>query len=221
MPPFFDLRARGMSVEEASFARKHMCDALHEQLRYWKDKPSGSRLGYIEETRYFEEIDQTPVHRIDSQAPTGVSYSTFLKSQVARSVSVITRDVMKIIGRKPTCALAEASIAHSLDGPRLWRPSPSKKMEFWRQSIGKYSRSIDVHVEPDCVPPYLLPAGELWLMLAWRYDLPEERRTEWAKPVGIIRFDEYADPDMVHIAKCSRTFQSPLDVGIQHRRREQ
>jgi len=207
-PPFDYLSARLRYHFDPEFLRAKRIE--HEEWcarreAYFAGKPPGTQDLYELEERLYAAGEPFKASFNPNNCPPGVSYSEHLMG-IVTSAQQLGLAVMRELGVFPKCGLAEVGIAYLLDvinndaGTKEAEPCP----QSYRSSMGKLAGRTDLHREPDCSGPYFIPRGELWLMLAWRYDFPEERRTEWARPVAILQFDGYIEPAMVTIARCAR-----------------
>ena len=194
-----------MDVLLANAAREDDYERLRIQKAYFESKPSGLLHQFDAEECVWNENGGPFVGTFDpDNVPSGISMVEHLTG-VSIVASRLMLEIFRVAGRSPTCGIAEVGIANLLDFCHVRnKPPAASPQDFWRDSVGTFFRSVDIHREPDCAGPYLIPRGELWLMMAWRYDRPMERRTEWAKPVGVIRFKGHLDPAMVTIARCAR-----------------
>jgi len=204
MTSYFTYRQR-MDVPLANAARADGHEKIQIQGVYFESKPSGMLHQFEAEERVWDENGGPFIGTFDpDNVPAGISMVEHLTG-VSIVASRLILEIYRVTGQQPTCGLAEVGIANLLDFCAVsTKPPTTSPQSFWRNSVGTFFRSVDIHREPDCAGPYLIPRGELWLMMAWRYDRPMERCTEWAKPVGIIRFKGHLDPAMVTIARCAR-----------------
>jgi len=175
------------------------------RFEYFAGKPPGTQDLYELEERLYAAGKPIKASFDHNSVPPGITYREHLTG-ICETMTHLGIAVMRELGVFPECGLVEFGIAHLLDvinndvETKVFEPCP----QTYRSSMGKLAGRIDIHREPDCSGPYFIPRGELWLMLAWRYDFPEERRTEWARPVAILQFDGYIEPAMVTIARCAR-----------------
>jgi len=170
---------------------------------FFKKKPPGPHALYEAEEKVYDEDGPLKSSFNAEDVPAGVSYHEHLSAipTLARRLSV---EMYRKTGYEPRCGIVEFGAAQYLDALELRREAEPTFNQDYRSSVGKIGGRIDIHREPDCAGPYLIPRGELWLMLAWRYDFHRERRTEWARPVAIIQFEGLIEPAMMTIARCAR-----------------
>jgi hypothetical protein len=204
MPDYFGLLKRGYTIEEANAIRVQALERIQAQLRYFNAKPtSGLRMRRAEE-RVLDELGGPVQAFFRPDPPSGVSLQEHVSNGITAMVGNLTNEIMRVAKYKPTCALIDPEASHFLDMTAFHFRAQGGPHQDWRGRFGRLLNFIEVHREPDCEEPYLLPRGELWLMMAWRYEGDFDHPEEWARPVGILRFEGYTDHEMVHIAKCAR-----------------
>lgn len=199
------LLGQGLFPDEIPAVQIALADKMSARDSFIEAKPCGGQLMKWREDLFYEEQSEPfKCYFNAAEVPSGLTQRQHFEviPQLLRGLS---DRIVQNCRYYPKCALVSPEITGILEigmGPFL-RGGPDL-FGNWRRKIGTFFENIELHVEPDCQVPYLLPRGEMWLMFAWRYDDPVARTTQWARPIGVLRFEGYTDNDMVHIAKCAR-----------------
>jgi hypothetical protein len=135
--------------------------------------------------------------------PRGFTYRDHLLG-LNHAVRRVTYEVFSQAQFLPSVGLADIEISCMIEASAPPNSMPQENSPLLgRGKMGKIY-DVELHRELDCIEPYFLPRGELWLMLAWCYDFPIERRRQWARPVGVIRVTDLVEPAMMTIARAAR-----------------
>jgi len=205
--PYKPLAPPKIAWHALGFEREIMADhqALVAMRNAWfKSKPPSDHVILEAEERLLEaEGGPFEAEFAVEPIPRGISYQEHL-SGIVHAVSRVKNEIYRSSQISPIVGLAEIEVSCMIEDYAL--PSSMPQDESPHIGRGKFGNlyNIELHREVDCSEPYFLPRGELWLMLAWCYDFPLERRVRWAQPVGIIRVTDLVEPAMVTIARAAR-----------------
>ena len=199
------LLARGLWPDQIIAHQAACRDQIAERDEWLAGKPPGFRMRYLAEDFYYAEHGEPILANFAPDAvPAGITRRQHFRSVVA-TLRWLVMKIVQATSYRPVCAISGPEITYIIEEALEYsRPSPSAFKQTWRGNTAVILEEVELHVEPECRAPYLLPRGELWFMLAWRYDDPPVKQTKWARPVGVLRFEGYTDPEMVHIARCAR-----------------